>query len=284
MASFEKQYEILKTKYPKQYENICKKHPKFAQNVEQAMGIMKTLDSNNRNLSDKELVDKVDAYRLLALEANEMLRGSQRGMMEAQQHDLESAALGELPLDTSELSQVEKAELKRLSDDLYREFFPESNVDQFVRWTTGQKKLDWYQKLLLGPANGIESAVTGAISLLKPQTYKDFANTIQTTAGMSIEDWCNTWKTVKFMHENLSASDEIAPVVSFLTSIVMLGGGIAKVGQLTQKLGYAPHALSALSRVTKNGNIIGKALPITVMAGLSLPIIESARTKEKAVA
>ncbi|MFH1012161.1 MAG: hypothetical protein V1760_00215, partial [Candidatus Peregrinibacteria bacterium] len=215
-----------------------------------------------------------------AHETNALLRQIDREQKEGRENALVQAVHGEIPFDEAALTPAQKAELRAFAQELWKEFFPESGIDQFTKWATGQKDLEGYQKVLLAPANGIESAVVGFINLFNPKTYKELYTSIKTVSGLNYEDWCDLWHGLKFTYEQLPTTDKVAPVLSLICAIAFLTGGAGKIIQMAKKMGYSTKTAGAIKGVFGTRTVshvlepVGKAVPLGAMLGITLPYIK----------
>lgn len=162
--------------------------------------------------------------------------------------------------------------------ELYGKIFPESHTSQFVRWTTGQSHLEDYQKVLVAPAEGIESVASGFVNLLNPQTYIDLNDGIQTACGMDYEEWCATMKMLKSVYDNASSAEVAEASISYIVAVCFLVGGASRLGQLTKGLKVPAYLMPAIETVSVGSRVLHygdklQALPLGVMGGLSLKYI-----------
>ena len=278
-------YNLLKTNYPQEFQNVEKNHPHLAKNIELAGKAIGFLGASNKSIDDNQLIDAVTHYNTVAQAINGTLSQLEEQEEEFEEDEFIQSALGKLPADEKKFTEEQKREIQRFAQDLMAELFPDSYSDKLVKWATDQKKLDGYQKILLAPANGIEGAVTGFIDLFNIKTYQELGSTLKTTFGMSYEDWCKMWKTIKFTYENLPMTDQIAPILSLLVAVTTLVGGSSRMIGLAKKLGYSSKLVTLaietpfiLRTATHVANPVGKATPISVMMGIVLPHLEFDRT------
>lgn len=276
LSRLSEQYGLLRENYPDQFDEVAAKHPKLSQNIDTAASIARML----RSTSDEELVALVDEYNALAHDINFVLAAVGREQAEGKESMLVQAANGELPFDERQLTEAQKQALRDFAQDLFKELFPDSTTDKFVKRATSQSQLEGYQKVLLAPANGVEWAVMGFIDIFKPKTYHDLAATVQSMTGMDYKDWCAVWKTIKFAYEQLPATDKVAPLLSLLVAVASVCGGARTIIKFLKGHKY-PAGLTriieglVLARTaTRMPSYGGKALPLAVMAGITLPYID----------
>lgn len=281
LATLSEKLDQLRKNYPDEFQNIQRKHPSLSIALGEAQRTADFLNSDNKDLSDEDILKSIDAYNEYAKTMNQILRLMRNESAEAHEREIVAAANGELEFDENSLTPEQQAELRNLAMDLWEELFPPSYTDKFVKWTNGQKQLEGYQKILLAPANGIESVVGSVVSLLHPKTYTDLALAIQTTAGMSYKDWCATWKSLKFLYERLPMEDKIAPVLSLICGIAFLFGGATKILQYLDKAKYSSKLKNVVKAalvartVTHRFGEPARVLPLATIAGVSLKYIHS---------
>lgn len=276
------QFHTLEQQYPEVFQNLSEKHPDFADRLSEAQSLLGYLDTHN-DLTDQEILSLMDQYNEIAYGINRIVKTLHLETQEDRERMIQLAARGELPFDESRLTPAQKQELRRFSQDLFSELFPSSATDQLVTWTTGQKTLEGYQKVLLAPANGIEWVVKGFVDLLQPQTYRNFVSSIQALCGMSYEDWCSAWQTVRFAWEHLPATDKAAPIISLISSAAFLMGGVSNLTALAKAKGYSETTLNLMRGIagTRSATFImdpvAKVLPLSVMAGITLKYFPPAK-------
>ena len=166
-------FDDLRTNYPDEFAEVNRKHPKLATGVEGVRGLFDFLGEHNKGLSNEQLVQAMNEYNLYAHEINSVLQQIDREGKEGRESTLVQATHGELPFNEADFAPAQKEELRAFAQELWKELFPESGVDQFTKWATDQR-FRGYQNLL-APANGIESAVMGFIALFEPKPTKELA-------------------------------------------------------------------------------------------------------------
>ena len=279
IAIINKNYENLRTNYPEAFARFEAKNPQFAIYMKSAQTLAGELSDDHEELRDEDVLHFIDTYNEYAHGINGALETYRKMASEDREQTIFKAASGEIPFDENSITPEQKEMMKQAAQDIWRELFPESHVDRFVKWAGGQKNLMDIQKILIAPANGIEGVISGIINLTQPKTYQDFAASIEQFSGMSYEEYCATWRTMKFTFENLSTTDKVAPLISILTGMTLLIGGSVKMASILKKLKYPPAVLASIesillsSRVTHFGNAGGKAAPVGVMEGVSLKYI-----------
>ncbi len=236
-------------------------------------------------LSNEQLIQALNEYNLYAYQINSLLRRINQERKEGSENALISAAHGELPFNEAEFTDAQKKELRAFAQELWKELFPESGVDQFTKWASGQENLEGYQKILLAPANGIESAVAGFINLFNPKTYKELASSVESLSGLSYKDWCDLCRGLKFTYEQLPMTDKVAPVLSLICAIAFLMGGSGKIVEMAKKMGYSTKTVGAIRGAfgartfTHVLEPVGKAVPLGAMLGITLPYIKPENRK-----
>ncbi len=274
-------FDDLRANYPDEFAKVNRKHPKLATGVEAVRGLFDFLGEDNKRLSNEQLIQAMNEYNLYAHEINSLLQRIDSERKKGRESALVQAAYGELPFNEAEFTPAQKEELRAFAQELWKELFPESGVDQFTKWATDQKDLEGYQKVLLAPANGIESAVMGFIALFEPKTYKELAASVESLSGLNYKDWCDLWRGLKFTYEQLPTTDKIAPVLSLICAIAFLMGGSGKIVQMAKKMGYSTKTVGAIRGVFRARTFahvlepVGKAVPLGAMLGISLPYIRS---------
>jgi len=274
-------FDELRTNYPDEFAEVNRKHPNLATNVEATRGLFDYLGAHNEELPNEQLSQALNEYNLYAHQINSLLRRIEQERKEGRENTLVSAAHGELPFNETEFTDSVKQELRAFAQELWKELFPESGVDKFTNWATDQKDLEGYQKVLLAPANGIESAVMGFIALFEPKTYKELAASVESLSGLNYKDWCDLWRGLKFTYEQLPTTDKIAPVLSLICAIAFLMGGSGKIVQMAKKMGYSTKTVGAIQGVFGARTFahvlepVGKAVPLGAMLGITLPYIKS---------
>lgn len=282
LADFKKYYNNLKNKYPEAWGKIASKHHHITKQLDLMIHVIDKLDATNLALKNIEIIQAIDEYNLFAKEINEVFAGADLAFREEIDQTIGLATQGELPFDEKDFTADEKAEFKKFMEDLMAELFPESNVDKFVRWTTGRKssdKLEDHEKYLLAPANGIESAIMGVAALFDQQTYQDFVSGIILTSGLTWKDWCNYMKALKVGFEQLPTSSKIAPMLSLLCAFAFLAGGTSKIVSMTSKLKCGAKIANAVKvtvgarTMVYKGAEIGKGLAILPLTQLKIKYI-----------
>ena len=277
IAKLEGHYDNLKKNYPDVFADLAKKHPSLSMNIERAHSLADFIGVSNPRVSDAEMLQALDDYNFFARQINDLFGKVKRDQEEQGEGEI---GLDDMGINESEYNESQKAELKAFAQDLWKEFFPESNVDYFVRWATGQKKLEGYQKILLAPANGIEAALGGLISLFKPKTYQDLYASIETVYKMDKTAFTDLLRGMRYDYDQLTATDKVAPAIQLIYGFAFLSGGVSKLGQMAGKLGYAPTLVKGLqgvrgvSAASRGLQAMGKAAPMAAIAGIVLPYIK----------
>jgi len=282
-------WEDLRTKYPDEFKRATKKHPRLGISISMMSKVVSSLEKIQHAVPNDEVLKMIDQYNTIAKDINTMTKDAAVEETAATCKDrdetLKEAAAGKLKFDDISLTPSDQEEMRQFAHDLFRELFPESHTDRFVKWASDQE-LEGYQKILLAPANGIESAVTGFIDLFKAKTYKELFKTVQVMSGMSFNDWCAVLKMVKFACNNVSTSEKIAPVLSLICAITFLFGGFSRIAEVAKKMGYSRKFIDMVGIVFKARTAahitapLGKALPLSVIGGVSLPYLPIGSVKK----
>ena len=276
----------LRTKYLDSYHNINDKYPKFFNVVNNLVAIWEQLWKNNKNLSDENSRELIENYNLYASEFNNIINKNKLEDNKTKENtfnSLNTFANWEWNFEwiNEELfSKEDKEELKKFTQDLWEEFFPDSNIDNFVKSITWQEKLEDYQKILLSPANWVENAVTWIASLFDKKTYIDLENSISTLNNLNSEDWDDLLRSLEFTYEQLSITDKIAPMISLIFSIAFLFWWIWKIWELAEKLNLSKKLANTIKYThlawssTVMGNQSGKIALLWTMWWITLQIIK----------
>lgn len=261
-----KNFKSFEKNYPQEFKSLQEKHPDLMTNMSLLSGMLIALDRGMNELSESEM----RKYNDLAAKINETLKNIK--------HETEpgNSNTKEIPFDETSLTTDQKKQLKKFADDVYDMLFPESYTDKFVQWSTGQTgRLNDIDRLAAAPMNGIESAIKGILSLLNPKTYYEMYKSAHIMSAMSYEDWSAMMETVKLAYKNTSTSNKIAPVVAFLSSLAMLGGGLSKLGKVAQSMGYSKKILIPLDAliISKRLAPAGKLIHVAEITGETLPYI-----------
>ena len=266
-------YRQFQKNYPEIAEAVKEEFPKLDDAIEQVLAIVALLSPGNKSLKTEEIVEALQRFNRYAELINRGFKAIQ-AKQEARGDPLHEA----LNVDASvevKYSEKDKKEMQAFAKALYEQIFPESYTSQFVRWSTGQGHLEDYQRILVAPAEGIEGAVMGFVSLFNPKTYADLETSVETACGMDYEEWCLAWKTVKTIYENSSTTDLAAPAISLISGCAFLLGGVSKLATVTKGLKVPAALIPALEGVTLASRGVHyttkmELLPIGVLSGLTL--------------
>ena len=264
---------------PDELHNINKKYPTFFNKVNQVWDLLNIISEDNKSISDEDLKKNIEQYNSYAYEINIILNKIKVEKKEWEEKFINQAVNWEWEFDwikENMYTKEDQEELKQFSKDLWEEFFPESNIDKFVRWVNNQEELEDYQKILLAPANWIENVIMWLASLVDVQTQDNIA----ALSDLDYEDWSDLWKTLSYSYENLDTTDKITPLISFLFSIWFLIWWFSKIGQLAEKLNLSSKLVKTIKYSTTAANIQlsvnswTKVALIWTMAGITLPYIK----------
>lgn len=267
--------DTVRTNYAENFARIKEKHPFIFQKLHRVVTLLEYVNNRVVSFSDEELNRIIMVLNAHAGSINTALNTITADQMIKSTKDKISDYTD---IAISKLSDKQKAVLKEVAQELWKELFPESQTDRFIKWASNQKDLEGYQKWLIAPANGIESVVGGVISVFQPSTYKELYQTISTLSGMSYGEWCKTARFAKVMYENASTTDVGAPALSLLFSMVFMFGGASKLLSKAKEIGiggkrmYSLKAALAL-RAGAGANEMIKPIPLAAIAGLCLNYI-----------
>lgn len=269
--------------YPEEAEELRKKHPELMTNMSLlSAALIAVNDGLGEKIKNYDYEKAIKTYNGLATKINETFKNIQSEIQGTEpkqtssdeKEKLSKMMKGEIEFDEKSLTPEQKKELKKFADDIYDMLFPESYTDKFVKWSTGQKgKLGNIDRIAAAPMNGIESAVKGIISLLNPETYYEMYKSVRVMAGMSYEDWSALLQSVKIAYKQSSSTDKITPVISFLASLAMLGGGLSKLGKVAETMGYSKKILVPIDALIMSKRLahMGKFIHIGEIIGETLP-------------
>lgn len=241
---FIKNVDALKKNYPEEYLIFTRKNPKFVENEQKVRRVLRSVESSA--LAGPVLVTAIDAYNSTATDVN---------------IDIDPL------MGDNAMTQAQSEEIARLANDVYDSLFPESYVSQFVRWSTGQRSLEDYQKWLILPGEGIESAITNIASLLNPETWVSSAEGMKTLFNMTPEERSSATLAIKAMWDQIPPDRLARDAGRWLLSVIFLFGGISKLATMTKSI-WTVQALELLY-VLRNLSKL-KALPIAVLQGLRM--------------
>lgn len=274
-------FKEFEKNYPEEMETLRVKHPKIVTGFSGLSSALLGLDGMLKNKTTDEAYKKaIENYNDAAKKLNEVLHEIQKEKPDEASSEkkaqLEKMVKGEIEFDEKSLTKDEKEELKKFAQDVYDMLFPESYTDKFVQWSTGQKgRLNSTDRLAAAPMNGIEAATKGILSLLNPFTYVEMYKSAKAIYNMSSEEWDAMTNTLKFAYNNASTTDKIAPVIAFLSSLAMFGGGLSKLGKVAESLGYSKKILVPIDALIMSKRLAhtGKFIHIGEIVGETLPYI-----------
>ncbi|MFT7183737.1 MAG: hypothetical protein ACI9QC_000059 [Oceanicoccus sp.] len=236
------------------------------------------------NVDNENLLDQ---YNIRVRDFNEGLGAAQSNELETLQHGLlsevlegENEELVELGKKAGEViedmfTEEQKIEIREFADLIWEELFPESNVDKFAKWASGQTDLENYQEILLAPANGIEGVFSGVWDLVSSpiESYEDMVGAVDTLSGMSYADFCSCVKVMKFLYKNMDKDELVAPSISFIVGSLFIFGGASKVSKALggRKIpGALVELLGSIGRINKESSSLARAkeMPTQLMEEL----------------
>jgi hypothetical protein len=241
---FIKNVDALKKNYPEEYSTLTSKHPKFVENEQRVRRVLSVIETSA--IAGPTLVTAIDAYNSTATDVN---------------IDIDSLTGDDA------MTQAQSEEIAQIANDVYDSLFPESYVSQFVRWSTGQRSLEDYQKWLILPGEGIESAITNLASLLNPETWVSATEGATTLYNMTPEERSSAALAIKLMWDQIPPDRLARDAGRWLLSVIFLCGGLSKFATMTGSIRTtrALELIYLLHNLTKL-----KALPIAVLQGLRL--------------
>jgi len=241
---FTRNIDKLKENYPDIYESIVKEHSGFVDGEKKAKEILD--DVRSSSIKGDEIIQLIDSYNMLAPSINSTIK----------------ILKSEMPL-SKESSEM----IKKVAEDVYYALFPESKVSVFVKWTTGKTSLEDYQKWLIVPAEGIESAVENLVSLLNPKTWIGVKQGVKTLYEMTPEERSAAHLAIKEIWKNIPPERLAIDGARWLSSVIFLCGGAEKLGSIAKlKL---PVQITEVLYILRNLSKF-KSLPILVIDGLKL--------------
>ena len=241
---FIKNVDALKKNYPEEYSTLTSEHPKFLENEQRVRRVLSDIESSV--LAGAALVTAIDTYNSAATDVN--------------------IGIDSLMGDNA-MTPAQSEEIARIANDVYDSLFPESYVSQFVRWSTGQRSLEDYQKWLILPGEGIESAITNLASLLNPETWVSAKEGAETLFDMSAEERSAAALAIKSMWDQIPPDRLARDAGRWLLSVIFLCGGAANLEKMTGSA-LAPKAIELIYLLRNLSKL--KALPIAVLEGLRL--------------
>lgn len=278
-------FHELERLHPEEVEALKEKHPKLAKTIQQIDRALKVIELKYGEINGEKLKEAINEYNSLARTINFILRAiliENKEAKEKYQAKIIRIVEDNIEVDEKALTNAEKDSLRRFAKDIYLLMFPETYTDKFVKWSTGQAfggDLNAVEKIAAAPMNGIESLITGVAGFVA----HPIDTAVATKEGvkktwellMSEKDRKRIFNAGKFLLENTSASDKIAPVLSFLMTLFMAAGGIEKVGKMLKAAGYSKNFayMISLARGVSNASKLEKPLQLKNMLGITLPYL-----------
>lgn len=278
-------FHELERLHPEEMEALKEKHPTLAKSIKRIDMALKLIELKYGEINGDKLKEVIDDYNSLARTINFVLRKiitENKEAKEKYEAKIIQIVEGNIEVDEKALTDAEKDSLRRFAKDIYLLMFPETYTDKFVKWSTGQAfggDMNAAEKIAAAPMNGIESLVTGVAGFVA----HPIDTTIATKEGMektwellmSEKDRKRIFNAGKFLIKNTSASDKIAPVLSFLTTLIMAGGGVEKVGKMLKAAGHSKNFayMISLARGASNISKLEKPLQLKNMLGITLPYL-----------
>ena len=179
---FLKNVDTLKLNYPEIYSSIEQSQPDFIKGEKAVRRILSKLESDD-GFTAFVIIAAIDEYNAATTDVNFSIDNIESGKI---------------------LSPEQEKILAVVAFNVYEALFPETRVSKFVRWSTGQSSLEDYQKWLITPAEGIESAITNVIGLFDPQTWTNTALGVQTLYEMTPEERSAAATALKLAWDKIS--------------------------------------------------------------------------------
>ena len=179
---FLKNVDTLKLNYPEIYSSIEQSQPDFIKGEKAVRRILSKLESDD-GFTAFVIIAAIDEYNAATTDVNFSIDNIESGKI---------------------LSPEQEKILADVAFNVYEALFPETRVSKFVRWSTGQSSLEDYQKWLITPAEGIESAITNVIGLFDPQTWTNTALGVQTLYEMTPEERSAAATALKLAWDKIS--------------------------------------------------------------------------------
>lgn len=268
-------------------------NPQFLDDLEGLRACLNSANTELGSLNKVRMEQWVEDYNFYAGCLNEAIQQYETKEGQVRARALET---GTNPAEYADyeasLTPEEKAEIRAFVSAAWKDMFPPTYVDQIALWTSAtvhgmdpqRAQLSEAQRLALAPANGVESAVVGVAALLHPQTYVELWHSIETLYGMSPQEWAQTVTFLKFMSEDLSTTDVVAPAISALVGMIFIAGGLdrfkkaVKTMEMPEKLreiltlGNVVRALR-VAEISNAAISSTQALPLGILAGNSFKAI-----------
>lgn len=284
----------IEKNHPDVFKTIAGKYPSLGKNIEKIQGLTNMMQNKEGGINQKNLQECIENYNSLASMTNALLTRIKGDEQKKNEMQLVEMANGEIAFDETSVTPTEKQEMQRVAKEMYDMLFPESYTDRFVRWQTGETgKLTGANRIAAAPMNGIESAIKGVASIIDPETYTAAYEGIKAARSMSMEDFDGIIRAMKFTYENMSGTDKVAATIAFMTSFIMVFGGISKVKKSIDGIQMSSRIrnilnLGKMGRTGKIGTVIlsgeirsavaiAKYGPIAALTGIALPYIPIAQ-------
>ena len=247
---FDANIKKLQENYPEAYNDLLERHPSLSAKIEQQRRLSLLMDRSIASATPEQEAASnalIRRFNALASETNNTIES-----------DFDP-----------ELHAVVEESAKALYDAL----FPESAVSIAVRFYTGQKTLEDYQKWLIAPGEGIESFMRSFGSLLDPDTWSNALAGGKTLLSMSSEERNLAFKALQRAWEEIPPKDRARGIFSWCYAAVSLFGGVAR---LSRSLSLSPAIIDAVAigaRIVSTAPKL-RSLPAGVVAGIFLEPIE----------
>lgn len=258
----------------RQFNEITKSHPNLLRYMRNLLKWKEGFKEKRlTGLSTKELKLELEEYKKRANQFNQEIRIIEFEMREAEKlgkmNDLELVmSVGSEKQE--DFTEEEKIRLKKIVESLWSELFPPTYSERLAEYIFEKDQMDQSGiKWLVAILTGVEWSVVGLAELAldgietsnniiaKPlesiqsgvKTGKGVYKGIESLMGTTEEEWLDL---IEFMYLSMNyeldkpGGDITADCISVLCSILIVGGGYAKVASKLKKMGASPKILNIL--------------------------------------
>lgn len=243
---FNTNIDKLEKDYPEAFYDLTARHPEFLRRIEELRNFSRTIDM--KPSQQTALNELIRLYNDHSTVINEAIK---------------------LDVDPKLVHEAEIA-----AQELYKAMFPETYVSRFVKYLWDVEELDEFYKWLIAPLEGVENALSAWLKFrFDPETRAAAGEGIMTWWNMSDEERALALKALKVAWENIPTIDRARAIFSWLSTCLIIFGGVARLVQLTGAPRWIVGGLTAVQRLTSYTPLL-KALPAAVVAGILLEPIE----------
>lgn len=243
----------LRSNYLDTYVKLHKKHDKLFNVINNLVDIWNKLWENNKELSNDEIKQLIYKYNMYVQEFDSIKNGF---IAEQKRDNIKILLYNSNALEIDKESEKYKKELKNFSKDLWKELFPETNVEKFVKWANNQDKLEDYQKILIAPANWVEHIIEWVMDLFDVDSYKDLSKTLWIMEELDYEDWCNVFHSLKIIYKNIETADKISFIIWFIVSLSFIIWGSTRILQIAKKFNLSKWAMKVIKKSIITANSV----------------------------